>query len=64
MANRRALFKQADMQRALKAALAAGMKPASVEVGPSGVRVYFVKDNDGQPRLNTWDRVLCDDPEN
>lgn len=61
MGNPRAAVRQADVKRAIKAVLAAGLKPSSVLAGPNGVRVYFGQDDDTH-HINSWDRVLTDDP--
>lgn len=42
---RRSTFKQADATRALRAAVAAGLKPSAVRIDPNGaIEVLFGKD--------------------
>lgn len=54
---RRAAFKQADAERALRAALAAGMRPSSCTIAPDGsIKVEF--DEAGKAPRNPWDKVL------
>ena len=55
----RARFKQADVTRALKAAVAAGVKPAQIVLEPTGeMRLIFI--DEGQPAgtINPLDRLL------
>lgn len=56
---RRSTFKQADLTRALRAALAAGMKPSGYRIDPTGGIVVMF--GDGSPRSagsNPWDEEL------
>lgn len=56
MAARRASFKMADATRALKAAVAAGLKPTGYRLEPTGaIEVTF---SDGQQRsANSFDDI-------
>lgn len=57
MAARRATFRQSDATRALKAAVAAGLKPTGYRLDPTGaIEVLF----DGQHRIaaqNSFDEI-------
>jgi hypothetical protein len=57
MASRRASFRQADATRALKAAVAAGLRPTGYRLDPTGaIEVQF----DGQARssaANSFDDI-------
>lgn len=57
MASRRSSFRQADATRALKAAVAAGLKPTGFRLDPTGaIEVQF----DGQARAgatNSFDDI-------
>jgi hypothetical protein len=58
MAGRRALITQADLTRCIKAAVAAGLPVASVDIRPDGsVRLFTIppQDDDGP---NPCDRLL------
>ena len=56
MVSRRAAFKQADATRALRAAVAAGLKPISFRIDPSGAIV--VNMGDGAVRSsNSFDEI-------
>jgi hypothetical protein len=57
--SRRAAFKQADLTRALRAAVAAGMKPSGYRIDPAGAIVVMF--GDGTPKAanaNPWDEEL------
>ncbi len=58
MSARRASFKQADATRALKGAVAAGLRPTGFRIDPSGaIEVQF----EGQARsaaINSFDDIL------
>jgi hypothetical protein len=55
---RRAPFKQADATRALRAAIAAGLKPSGCTIAPDGsIKVDFEDTVANGPR-NPLDRVL------
>ena len=56
--NRRATFSQADVTRALKAHVAAGIPVARTEVTPDGrIVVFTVHDGAATGEPNDWDRV-------
>ncbi|EPR08443.1 hypothetical protein M527_09850 [Sphingobium indicum IP26] len=60
MSTRAARFKQADATRALRAAVAAGLKPSGYRIDPAGAIVVMFAD--GAPRKaansNPWDEEL------
>jgi hypothetical protein len=58
MTSRAARFKQSDLTRALRAAVAAGMKPSGYRIDASGE--IHVTLGDGLPKgtANPWDEVL------
>ena len=58
---RRARFRQADMARALKAAVAAGMNPAQIVLEPTGeMRLIFTDSTQPDGLRNPLDRLLED----
>lgn len=61
MANRAAPFKQADVTRALKGALAAGMKVRKAIATANGVELEFDDCTNLRGRKNTFDEVLDDE---
>lgn len=58
MAKRAALFKQADLQRALRAAKAAGLPVARVEIDPATGKIVMMTDTEAgqqtQSPLDQW----------
>jgi hypothetical protein len=57
MAARRASFKQADATRALKAAVAAGLKPSGYQIAPDGsIQVTFGAPTGDDPPPNYFDQ--------
>ena len=59
MTVRACTFRQRDMTRAIRAARAAGVEIARIEIDPNG-RIVIVADNceQDEPReMNEWDRV-------
>lgn len=58
---RLATFKQGDIARAAKGAIAAGLKIARIEVGTDG-RIVLVTGKGAPPdtSANPWDEVLSD----
>ena len=62
MAPRAASFRQADITRAVKGALAAGLSVGRVEVGGDGrIVIVAAPEIDLQTRNgNPWDKVLTD----
>lgn len=55
----RARFRQADMTRALKAAVAAGVKPAQIVLEPTGeMRLIFADEAQATGPVNPLDRLL------
>lgn len=58
MGKRAAIFKQADLSRALKGMKAAGVEIARVEIGPDG-KIVVVTANNGKAHTeqNEWDAV-------
>ncbi len=60
MANTPALFKQADITRALKGTVAAGLEPGSFEVEPDGKIIVLLK-GEQRNHANSWDEVLSDE---
>ena len=61
MPNRPATVKQADLTRALKAAVAAGVQLSSYEIQPDGLIRFFIEGSASAPKpgaANSWDEVL------
>ncbi|MGY2995828.1 hypothetical protein [Mesorhizobium sp. URHB0026] len=62
MSNRSAPFRQADLSRALKAWLAAGLEVGRAEIDPSTGRIVILPLRKGQAadpeNRNEWDDVL------
>lgn len=54
--SRRASFKQADATRALRAAVAAGLKPTGYRVDPSGAIEVMLGDGKARP-ANSFDDI-------
>ena len=54
MANRPATFKQSDVTRAAKGALAAGLPVARIEIDRDG-KIVVVVDNGATNPVNDWD---------
>lgn len=54
----RARFSQADITRAIKGALAAGIEIGTVRVSPTGEIVVYAKGEDQAPRPNPLDALL------
>ena len=54
----RSTFKQADATRALRAAVAAGMKPSECVIGPDGAIRLVFRDAPVTGTANPLDRVL------
>jgi len=57
---RAAAFKQADATRALKAAVAAGLKPSGYKIEIDGAISIYFDDTPNPARRNPLDRVLND----
>jgi hypothetical protein len=55
---RTARFKQADLTRAYKAAAAAGVKVARVEIAPDGKISLFSADSPQVQEPNEWDEIF------
>lgn len=58
MANPRAIIRQADITRAVKGALSAGMQPGRVEVRPDGTVVIYAAGEQADTGENPCDRLL------
>lgn len=58
MANRPAPYTQADVTRALKGALAAGLKVREVLATAGGVRVIIDREDKPSADQSDWDEVL------
>ena len=59
MTVRACTFRQRDMTRAIRAARAAGVEIARIEIDPNG-RIVIIAGNGEQPEqreVNEWDRV-------
>jgi hypothetical protein len=57
--SRRSTFKQAEITKALKGALAAGMKPSGYRIDPmGGIVVMFGDGSLKPPSGNPWDEEL------
>lgn len=54
MANTQAQFKQVDVTRALKGAVAAGMDVGRVEIDRNG-KIVLVRADNTTPQTNEWD---------
>jgi hypothetical protein len=53
-------FKQADVTRALKAAVRAGMRPSGYKIDPSGaIVVLFATGSAAVQSINPWDAELA-----
>jgi hypothetical protein len=61
MSNRPAAFRQADLSRAIKATVSAGLEVGRVEIDPSG-KIVILPARKGErsqgDRSNEWDDVL------
>lgn len=58
MTRRAARFKQADATRALRAAVAAGLKPSGYKIDPAGAIVVMFGDALAPKAANSFDEVL------
>jgi hypothetical protein len=58
MGNRSAAYRQADVTRALKGAIAAGVKVAEVHVSANGIRIIVDDGKKPQSTKNCWDEKL------
>lgn len=60
MSTRRATFKQADLTRALRGAVAAGLKPSGYRIDPAGSIVVMFADGTTPKaaNCNPWDEEL------
>lgn len=58
MGNRPAQFKQADVTRAVKGAVAAGLSVGRVEIDRDGKIIVIANGAMAAPAVNDWDRVL------
>jgi hypothetical protein len=59
MSRGRCTFRQRDVKAAIKAAVAAGMDVASVEIGAQGqIRIVVGKPGAQELKVNPWDEVL------
>ncbi len=60
MVARRATFKQADATRALRAAVAAGLRPSGYKIDPSGAIVVMLAEglSGKAANANPWDEEL------
>ncbi|MFZ2997574.1 hypothetical protein [Sphingobium sp.] len=60
MTARRAIFKQADATRALRAAKAAGFRPTGYKIDPTGAIVVMLADGASakSASANPWDEEL------
>lgn len=54
---RRSSFKQADATRALRAAVAAGLRPSGYRVDPTGAIEVLFGRVDGAPTSNSFDEI-------
>ena len=54
----RSRFSQADITRAIKGAVAAGMQVGTVRVSPAGEIIVYAKGEDQAPRTNPLDDLL------
>lgn len=57
MAGRRASFKQADATRALKGAVAAGLKPTGYRIDPTGAIVVMFTGAASERAINSFDEI-------
>lgn len=55
--SRAARFKQADATRALRAAVAAGLKPSGFRIDANGAIVVMLGDDTSEPR-NSFDTLM------
>lgn len=55
--SRAARFKQADATRALRAAVAAGLKPSGFRIDANGAIVVMLGDDTSEPR-NSFDALI------
>lgn len=62
MANRPALYTQADVSRAVKGAVSAGLKVREVIANQDGVRVIIDDGKTLNNDSNSWDEVLNEAP--
>jgi len=58
MANTRATFKQADVTRAIKGAVAAGVAVARIEVDQRTGKIVIFSDGARSSAPNPWDEVI------
>lgn len=58
MSLRRASFKQADASRALRAAVAAGLKPLGYTIAADGSISVQLSEGDGFQNNNSFDRIM------
>lgn len=58
MANRAAPYTQADVTRAVKGAVAAGLKVREVIATAEGIRLICAEGNADKPKANPWDEAL------
>jgi hypothetical protein len=59
MGRARCTFRERDVRVAIKAAVAAGMKVAAVEIGENGeIRIVVGKPGEQDSGCNPWDEVL------
>ena len=57
-ASRRANFRQSDATRALRAAVAAGLRPSGFKIDPNGAIVVQFDEAPIASLSNPWDEVL------
>ena len=58
---RKSSFTQADIARAIKAVMSAGLDVQSIEIGPDGTIVVVTTTDQSEtqdPKANEWDTVL------
>ena len=59
MGRARCTFRERDVRAAIKAAVAAGIEVASVEIGENGkIRIVVGKPSEQELVCNPWDEVL------
>lgn len=59
---RKSPIRQDNVQRVVKACLAAGLPVSTVTVSPEGEIVVYTAGSDSAPTINPLDRLLGNDP--